>query len=155
MDIGTPGLNSGILGVHTSGQASISAEISTKDPNNENFCAWGTGLQRAAFLWQRGVLTQLPTLGGNNSTLGNINRKGEIAGATENSARDPDCPSKVTVAGTDLSISIIFPRRDRGLRRDRLGRCSRLAIPRLGSGCPSADSEPLSRHRDDLDSVSY
>lgn len=43
---------------------------------------------------------QLPTLGGNNSTLGNINSKGEIAGATENSTRDPDCPTAVTVAGT-------------------------------------------------------
>ena len=100
MHIGTPGLNSGIFGVNASGQASISGEISTKDPYNENFCAWGTGLLCPAFLWQRGVLTQLPTLGGNNSTLGNINSKGEIAGATENSTRDPDCPTQVTVAGT-------------------------------------------------------
>jgi probable HAF family extracellular repeat protein len=100
IDIGTPGLNSGIFGVNTSGQASISAEISAKDPNNENFCAWGTGLECAAFLLQSGVPIQLPTLGGYNSTLGNINSKGEIAGATENSTRDPDCPTAVTVAGT-------------------------------------------------------
>jgi len=100
MDIGTPGLNSGIFGVNTSGQASINAEVSTKDPYNENFCAFGTGLECAAFRLQRGVLTQLPTLGGNNSTIGTINSKGEIAGATENSTRDAACPTAVTVSGT-------------------------------------------------------
>ena len=100
MDIGTPGLNSGIFGVNLSGQASINAEISTKDPLNENFCAFGTGLECESFVWQRGVLTQLPTLGGNNATIGNINSKGEIPGAAETKVLDPACPTAVTVAGT-------------------------------------------------------
>jgi probable HAF family extracellular repeat protein len=100
MKIGTPGLNAGIFGVNESGQGSINAEISTKDPNNENFCAFGTGLECVSFLLQGGALIQLPTLGGNNATIGNINSKGEIAGAAENSVRDPDCPTATTLAGT-------------------------------------------------------
>jgi len=104
IDIGTPGLNSGIFGLNTSGQASINAEVSTKDPYNENFCAFGTGLECAAFQLQHGVLTQLPTLGGNNSTIGNINNRGEIAGATENSTRDPACPTTASFAGNGPQV---------------------------------------------------
>ncbi|HUI81807.1 MAG TPA: hypothetical protein VLY24_27985 [Bryobacteraceae bacterium] len=100
IDIGTPGLNSVLLGFNSNGQASISAEIATKDPNNENFCAYGTGVECQTFLYNRGAMIQLPTLGGNNSTVGNINSKGEIAGAAENTTQDPACPTAVTFSGT-------------------------------------------------------
>jgi len=102
--IGTPGLNSGIFGVNDGGLASINAEISKKDPNNENFCGFGTGLECLAFLLQGGALIQLPTLGGNNATIGNINNKGEIIGAAENSTRDPECPTTVLADGAGPQV---------------------------------------------------
>jgi len=70
INLGTTGLNSGAFGVNNPGQASIQTETSEKDPNNENFCAYGTGLKCVAAIWQRGILTVLPTLGGNNTDPG-------------------------------------------------------------------------------------
>ena|SRR5579862_6187635 len=46
-DLGRPGFggtNSFAFGVNDSGQASGQAESSAKDPNNENSCAYGTGV---------------------------------------------------------------------------------------------------------------
>jgi probable HAF family extracellular repeat protein len=37
------------------------------------------------------VLTALPTLGGNNAEAWQINNRGQVIGAAENSTRDPDC----------------------------------------------------------------
>ena len=102
-DISTPGLgglNSGAFGVNERGQASVQAETSTKDPNNENFCVYGTGLRCLPFLWEKGVLTQLPLLkGGQNGTVFNINNRGEIAGIAENGTRDPACPAGLSYTG--------------------------------------------------------
>jgi probable HAF family extracellular repeat protein len=100
IDIGAPGLNSGVFGFNELGQGSIQTEVSAKDPNNENFCAYGTGRRCLAALWQRGTMIALPTLGGNNSTVGNINASGEIAGVAETAVRDPQCPSTVAIGGT-------------------------------------------------------
>lgn len=104
MDIGAPGVNSGAFGFNEKGQVSIQGESSAKDPHNENFCAYGTGLKCLAFLWQRGVRTQLPTLGGNNSTVGNINNRGEMIGIAENSTLDPACPPGVSMSGTGPQV---------------------------------------------------
>jgi probable HAF family extracellular repeat protein len=104
MDIGAPGLNSFAFGINEKGQVLIQGESSAKDPHNENFCAYGTGLKCLAFLWQRGVMTQLPTLGGNNSTVGNINNRGEMVGIAENSTLDPACPAGVSVSGTGPQV---------------------------------------------------
>ncbi len=43
-------------------------------------------------LWQNGVITTLPTLGGNNGVANNINNRGQVVGATENTERDPTAP---------------------------------------------------------------
>ena len=90
-DISNPGLggpNSGAGGVNEFGQVIGGAETSETDPNNENFCGYGTGLQCLAFLWQNGVMTPLPTLGGTNGGYGQINNRGEVSGYAENSTRD-------------------------------------------------------------------
>jgi probable HAF family extracellular repeat protein len=90
-DISKPGLggpNSGAGGVNEFGQVIGGAETSHPDPNNENFCGYGTGLQCLAFLWQNGVMVPLPTLGGTNGGYGQINNRGEVAGYAENSTRD-------------------------------------------------------------------
>ncbi len=94
-DIGTPGLggpNSGAFGVNERGQTSGLAETSTSDPNGEDFCGYGTHLICLPFLWHNGVMTALPTLGGNNGEAGQINNRGEVAGNAENTTPDSTCP---------------------------------------------------------------
>jgi probable HAF family extracellular repeat protein len=106
-DIGVPGLggpNSGAGGVNNFGQVIGGAETSSKDPNNENFCGYGTGLQCEVFLWQDGVITQLPTLGGVNAGYGSINNRGEVAGYAETNTRDPKCPSGVALNGSGPQV---------------------------------------------------
>lgn len=107
IDVSKPGLlgpNSGAFGINVSGQASIQAESTMKDPNGENFCAYGTGLRCLPFFWQGGVMTPLPTLGGYNGTVGNINNRGQVVGIAENSTRDPECPPGVAFTGTGPQV---------------------------------------------------
>jgi uncharacterized membrane protein len=62
------------------------AETSTSDPNGEDFCGFKSlglpsrGTTCLPFLWQNGVTTPLPTLGGNNGTASWINDRGDVAG---------------------------------------------------------------------------
>jgi uncharacterized membrane protein len=89
LDIGPAGVNSGAFGINESGQAAVQLELTAKDPNNENFCVYGTGRKCVAARWQQGVMTPLPTLGGNNATVGTVNSRGEISGVAENAVIDP------------------------------------------------------------------
>jgi len=93
------GPNSGAFGFNGSGQADGIAETADKDPNNENFCAYGTGLKCLPFRWQNGVATALPLLGGNNGTIGTINKLGEIVGVAETGVRDGSCPKEAAFTG--------------------------------------------------------
>ncbi len=43
------------------------------------------------FTWQWGVMTPLPTLGGNNGFAAGANNEGQIAGWAENTVHDPTC----------------------------------------------------------------
>jgi probable HAF family extracellular repeat protein len=102
-DISLPGLggkNSGVFGINQKGQVLIAAETATPDPNNENFCAYGTGLTCLGAVWQNGVTTLLPTLGGPNATVGGINNRGEIAGLAENSTKDKNCALEMPISAT-------------------------------------------------------
>ena len=101
-DVGTPGLkgpNSGLFGINAAGVASGQAESSASDPNNENFCAYGTGLKCLPAAFQHGVMTALPLLGGNNGTVGNVNSQGEIPGVAETGTKDSSCPTKPQPTG--------------------------------------------------------
>ena len=75
------------------GQISGGAETSMPDPLGENFCGLGTGLTCLPFLWQDGVMTPLPTLGGNNGFASKPNNVGQVAGQAENSTLDSTCPN--------------------------------------------------------------
>jgi probable HAF family extracellular repeat protein len=89
-DISQPGLggpNSAAGGVNKFGQILGVAETTTKDPNQENFCGFGTGLQCLAFVYDFGVMTPLQSLGGTNTTFGGINDLGEVAGIAETGQR--------------------------------------------------------------------
>ena len=45
------------------------------------------------FLWQHGVMTPLPTLGGNNGQANEVNNRGQVVGLAENTTSDPTCPA--------------------------------------------------------------
>lgn len=106
VDFGNPlgGPNSGAFGANEAGLISGQGETAKLDPNNENFCAYFTGLQCHPFAWRDGAIKQLPTLGGNNGTVGPPNRFGEIPGIAETSVKDPTCPATPAVNGTGPQV---------------------------------------------------
>jgi uncharacterized membrane protein len=65
------------------------------DPNDENFCVilgdFPNPYTCVPFVWRDGVMTALPTLGGNNGSALAINNRGEIAGVAETNIPDPTC----------------------------------------------------------------
>jgi probable HAF family extracellular repeat protein len=96
VDIGAPGLggpNSIAFGDNERFQSAGEAETSTSDPNDEDFCGFGTHITCSPFLWQNGEMIQLPTLGGNNGVAMAISDRGEVAGFAENSTPDTGCPA--------------------------------------------------------------
>ena len=91
-DLGTPGLNSLVLyPFNERGEVAMQAETSTPDPLGEDFCGFGTNLVCPPSVWQRGALTQLPTLGGNNGQAKQVNNRGDVAGVAENTTPDTTC----------------------------------------------------------------
>jgi probable HAF family extracellular repeat protein len=49
----------------------------------------GYQYQQFGFLWQNGVMTKLPTLGGNNSDAAGVNNLGQVAGIAETATVEP------------------------------------------------------------------
>jgi probable HAF family extracellular repeat protein len=94
------GINSGAFAANDRGQVLVQAETPTQDPNDENFCSYFTGRACRAFLWQTGVITPLPTLGGTNASPGMINNRGQIVGIAEVSRHDASCPTQPAVTGS-------------------------------------------------------
>jgi len=98
------GPNSGVFAINGRGQILGQGESADKDPNNENFCAYGTGLKCLPFLAQNGVVTALPLLGGNNGSVAGINNKGQAVGFAETANRDPNCPRQPSANGTGPQV---------------------------------------------------
>ena len=101
-DLGSPGLggmNSIGFAVNNMGQVVGAAESVLADTNGEDFCGFqaggfpSQGAKCRPFLWQYGVMTQLPTLGGANGQASWINNRGEIVGTAETATVDPHCPA--------------------------------------------------------------
>jgi probable HAF family extracellular repeat protein len=92
---GDHGLNAQAFGINSLGRVSIQTETSAYDPNGEDFCLYGTHRECVAAVWQGGRFVSLPTLGGNNGTVGNVNSFGQIAGVTETADSDPSCAFKL------------------------------------------------------------
>jgi probable HAF family extracellular repeat protein len=91
-DLGTlGGPNSMSFAVSERGVVVGVAETSTPDPNGEDACGFSTHLICLPFIWQDGVMTALPTLGGNNGQAVAINGRGEVSGFAENSTLVRDC----------------------------------------------------------------
>src|ERR1035438_9558547 len=87
------------IGVNAWGQAVGEAQTSALDPLGEDFCGFkalglpSTGTTCLPFLGQYGVVTPLPTLGGNNGVANQIDNRGDVAGMAENATPDPACPA--------------------------------------------------------------
>jgi len=72
-------------------------ETGAPDPLGEDFCGFGTNLICLPFLWQKGVITPLPTLGGNNGFATGVNSRGQVAGYAEIATPDPTCEPSITL----------------------------------------------------------
>jgi len=95
LELGTlGGTNSSINwnGINDREEAVGMSETSVPDPNGEDVCGFGTHLICLPFLWQNGVMSALPTVGGNNGQASAINNKGQVVGYAENGVVDPTCP---------------------------------------------------------------
>ena len=99
IDIGAPGLgglNSQAFGVNDRGQAV--GEGQTSIPNGEDFCGFsalgfpGSSTSCLPFIWQNGLMTKLPTLGGANGSANLLNNRGEVVGFAETDKPQPNCP---------------------------------------------------------------
>jgi len=69
--------------VNDRGEAVGFSETDVLDPNGEDVCGFGTHLTCSAFLWRKGHMSALPTLGGNNGQATAINNRGQITGFAE------------------------------------------------------------------------
>jgi probable HAF family extracellular repeat protein len=97
-DLGTLGgaacplCNSAADGPNLLGETAIGSEISTPDPDGEDFCAYGTHLQCRGVVSRNGKLIALRNLpGGRNANAFGINDLGQLVGFAENGIRDSTC----------------------------------------------------------------
>jgi probable HAF family extracellular repeat protein len=97
-DLGTlGGPNGAAASLNERGEVTGLAETSTPDPLGEDSCGFGTHLICLPFVWKDGLMTPLPTLGGNNGFATGINNQGQVVGGAENTTPDPTCPSPSTI----------------------------------------------------------
>ncbi len=93
-DLGTlGGMNSTAFGDNARDQATGEAETAQPDPNDEDFCGFGSHAICKPFVWERGVMVALPTLGGNNGGGNQITDAGTVLGFAENTTPDLGCPA--------------------------------------------------------------
>jgi probable HAF family extracellular repeat protein len=101
LDLGTlGGPNSGVLWPVKNERGIISgiSQTAQTDPLGERWscsaffpAATAVGYQCLGFVWQDGVMSPLPTLGGTNGFATGTNNRGETVGWAENTVHDPTC----------------------------------------------------------------
>ncbi len=74
------------------------SQTAAPDPLGENWscsaffpAATATGHICLGFIWEKGVMRPLPTLGGNNGFATGANDRGQVVGWAENTVHDPTC----------------------------------------------------------------
>ena len=165
---GDHGLNAAAFGINSLGRVSLQTETPAYDPNGEDFCAYGTHRVCTAAVWQGGRFINLPTLGGNNSTVGNVNSLGQIPGVAETAVPDPSCASRLpsqklryraVIWGPDLrsvkplpllgndTVSVALWMNDKGQAVGASGACSNTQPPPIAYGSHAilweADGTPV------------
>ena len=91
-------------GINDPGEAVGMSETSVPDPNGEDICGFGTHLTCLPFFWKNGLMSALPTVGGNNGQASAINNHGQVVGYAENGVVDSTCPSEITNNRIDLPV---------------------------------------------------
>jgi probable HAF family extracellular repeat protein len=92
IDLATPafgGPNSAAVGLNSWG--AVVGQAETSEPDEEDWCGDGSGFRCVPFLWQNGIMNQLPTLGGPNGVVDTVNNSGLIVGIAQTAARDSSC----------------------------------------------------------------
>ncbi|HEY1868309.1 MAG TPA: hypothetical protein VGG70_08405 [Candidatus Cybelea sp.] len=93
-DLGTlGGPNSAVNAFDHNNRGVISglSDASQTDPYDENWCEDGNSRICLGFRWRNGVMTPLPTLGGNNGVADDVNNRDQIIGVAETSTQDQRC----------------------------------------------------------------
>lgn len=101
VDLGTlGGPNSGVIWPVKNNKGILVgiAQTATPDPLGERWsCSVffpepnNIGYTCSAFIWKNGVMSALPTLGGNHGFASGANDRGQVVGWAENTVRDPTC----------------------------------------------------------------
>ena len=83
-------------GVSNNGLVAGIAETAEPDPLNERWSCTAflpsvTGKICLGFFWENGVMTPLPTLGGNQGFATGVNNSGQVVGWAETPVHDPTC----------------------------------------------------------------
>jgi uncharacterized membrane protein len=74
------------------GESALISETAKSDPNNEDFCGFGTHRQCLGAVWREWRLTALtPFPGGHNSQAYWLNDYGQVAGIAETKDKDATC----------------------------------------------------------------
>jgi probable HAF family extracellular repeat protein len=143
-----PGCNSEGSAASANGSVAMISETASPDPNQEDFCEFGSHRQCLAAVWRNGNLTALPTLpGGNNSEAYFVNNLGEVVGVSETGTPDPTCATpfqvrrfeavKWSLSGVPTplpplagdTVSFAFTNNDIGQAVGFSGLCSNVTLP--------------------------
>jgi probable HAF family extracellular repeat protein len=77
------------------GEIAGASYTSTPDPNAAQFCSLFMFISDPytcrPFVWRRGVMVALSTLGGNNAVAWQVNNEGQVSGISQNTTPDPTC----------------------------------------------------------------
>jgi probable HAF family extracellular repeat protein len=139
------------------------AQGSLVDPLGENWgeaygCNTTSGVcngnqnVQLGFRWQKGVMTALPALGGNNSTATGDNDKGQVAGWAETGTRDKRCvPPQVldieaVVYGQTGEVQQILPPLPGDVLSAALGINHNGDVVGLSGTCGTPDTTALAVH---------
>ena len=94
--LGGPNSNVQWPGISNNGLVAGIAETADPDPLNEQWSCTAflpsvTGKICLGFFWDDGVMTPLPTLGGNQGFAAGVNDRGQVVGWAETPVHDPTC----------------------------------------------------------------
>ena len=83
-------------GISSNGMIAGFSETAVPDPLHEEWSCTAflpsvTGYVCVGFIWQDGVMTALPTLGGNQGFATGVNSAGQVVGWAETAVHDPTC----------------------------------------------------------------
>lgn len=97
--LGDPTLNSAVAWPNRNGHGVIVgiSETNELQPNGENWSCYlavffvADGHVCRGFVWSDGIMSPLPTLGGDNGFATGVNNRDQIVGWAENNTHDPTC----------------------------------------------------------------